>query len=195
MNKGTLFIISGPSGAGKGTLVSSLLECVEDIELSVSATTRAPRPGEVDGAAYHFFSDEQFDSALDKQDFAEWACVYGNRYGTLASEIDRALAAGKDLILEIDVQGEAQVKERYPDAVSIFVQPPSLEELEQRLRERKTETEASIKRRLETAQVELNCKNRYNVVITNDNLDAAIEKLADVVLGCRAKKVIEETRE
>ena len=190
MNKGTLFVISGPSGAGKSTLVLSLMERLTDfgltdVCLSVSATTRLPRPGELDGVAYHFLSEEQFDEGVEEGLFVEWACVHGNRYGTLKYEVDKSLSAGWDLILEIDIQGGFQVKEKYPNAVLVFVEPPSLDELKRRLHVRKTESEESIKRRLETAKLELASKDRYTVSIVNDRLEDATRELAELVKSYR----------
>lgn len=188
MNEGTLFVVSGPSGAGKSTLVLRLLEHLDAIGLSISATTRLPRPGEVDGVAYFFLTDEQFDEALKADKFIEWAHVHGYRYGTFASEVDRILATGKDLILEIDVQGGAQIKERYPNAISIFIEPPSLDELERRIRGRGGSSEESIKQRLENASLELARKERYNIVIVNDDFEASLDKLVETVLFYRNKR-------
>ena len=190
MNKGTLFVISGPSGAGKSTLVLSLMKHLADygltdVCLSVSATTRLPRPGELDGVAYHFFSEEQFDKGIEEGLFVEWAQVHGNRYGTLKYEVEQSLSAGRDLILEIDIQGGFQVKEKNPDAVLVFVEPPSLDELERRLHIRKTESEESIERRLETAKLELASKDRYTVSIVNDKLEDATRELAELVKSYR----------
>ncbi|MCL2757688.1 MAG: guanylate kinase [Coriobacteriia bacterium] len=185
MRKGTLFVISGPSGAGKGTLVSMLTKSLDSIGLSVSATTRSPRPGEVDGVAYFFLSNEQFDEELAQDGFLEWASVHGNRYGTLIREAERTLAEGKDLILEIDVQGQAQIKQRYPDAVSIFIEPPSLSALEQRIRARGADSEESLQKRLEAARMELVAKERYTVLITNDDLETAAQQLIEVVMSYR----------
>ena len=185
MNKGTLFVISGPSGVGKGTLVLHVLERLKTIALSVSATTRPPRPDETDGISYHFLSKEQFEEIIEQGGFLEWAVVYDNRYGTLKEEVERHLNAGQDLILEIDVQGGLQVMQRYPDAVLIFIEPPSLEILEKRLRARETESEESIRKRLEIARLELACKERYTIVITNDDLETAVTQLIDFINSYR----------
>ena len=185
MKKGTLFIVSGPSGAGKGTLVSLVLKHLDAIDLSVSATTRAPRTGETDGVSYRFLSDEQFDKAIADGCFLEWAHIHGARYGTLTNEVERVLASGRDLILEIDVQGGAQVRARCPDAVLIFIEPPSLEELEKRLRARNTDSDLGIKQRLAAAKLELEQKKRYNAVVVNDDLNLALKQLLDVIEGYR----------
>ncbi|MDR3135942.1 MAG: guanylate kinase [Coriobacteriales bacterium] len=183
--KGHLFVISGPSGVGKGTLVEKLLQRQKGIALSVSATTRPPRAGDRDGVTYHFLSDAQFDMLIAADGFLEWAEVHGWRYGTLVSEVERILASGQDLILEIDIQGNDLIKKRLPDAVSIFIAPPSLSELKQRLLQRGTEDEAAVARRLETAKLELQAQNRYNVIIENDDLDAACAALAQTVEAYR----------
>ena len=129
-----LFVISGPSGAGKGTLLSRVRESRPDLGLTVSATTRSPRPGDVDGVTYHFLDDSDFVARVERGEFLEWADVHGHKYGTLRSEVDRRIADGKSVILEIDVQGAFNVRKVYPDAVLIFIEPPSMDELERRLR-------------------------------------------------------------
>ena len=179
--RGQLFVISGPSGVGKGPLVNMLLERVDGIALSISATTRPPRSGDQEGVDYYFLDDEQFDALLANDGFLEWANVHGRRYGTLLAEVERILDLGQDLILEIDTQGNEQVKKRMPQAVSIFVAPPSLAELESRLRLRATEDYAEISRRLQTAKFELQAKDRYNVVIENADLNAAAAELVRVI--------------
>lgn len=176
-----LFVISGPSGAGKGTLVARVREQISNLGLTVSATTRSPRPGEVDGVSYHFLSMEEFMSRVDAGEFVEWAHVHGNCYGTLVSEVDKNLAAGKPLILEIDVQGGLHVKERFPETVLIFIEPPSMEELEERLRGRGTETEETIELRLANARHEMELEQSYDVVVVNDDLDRATQELVDII--------------
>ena len=176
-----LFVVSGPSGAGKGTLVSLVREQRPDLGLTVSATTRQPRPGEVDGVSYHFLSKEEFASRVEAGEFLEWANVHGNCYGTLRSEVDRNLEAGRSVILEIDVQGALNVRKVYPDAVLVFIEPPSAEELERRLRGRGTEDEASIQMRLANATKELGYADSYDVRIVNDDLDRAVAELAHVI--------------
>lgn len=150
-----------------------------DLGLTVSATTRSPRPGEVDGVAYHFLSDEEFTRRVEAGEFLEWAQVHDHRYGTLRSEVDRCLAAGKSVVLEIDVQGGGNVKRIYPDVVRVFIEPPSWDVLVERLRGRGTEDEASFKLRLEDARHELELAPTYDVRIVNDDLDVATRQLAD----------------
>ena len=152
---GNLFVISGPSGAGKGTLVKSLIEQVPDAWLSVSATTRKPREGEVDGKHYHFLSNDQFDDLVRQDGFLEWAQVHSNKYGTPRAQVEQAIAEGKQAILEIDVQGAFQIKEKIPQSILVFIEPPSLEILEERLRGRGTETEDVIAARMSVATMEL----------------------------------------
>lgn len=175
--KGNLFVLSGPSGAGKGTLVSRLLKVVPDAWVSVSATTRAPRAGEVDGISYYFMDQHRFDDLVAQDGFLEWATVHGNSYGTLKSSVLEHIDAGYQVVLEIDVQGAFQVRKAMPQAHLIFIEPPSLEELERRLRGRGTETEEVVCRRMETAKVELARKMEYDVQVVNDDLDRATDEL------------------
>ena len=172
-----LFVISGPSGAGKGTLVTRVRERRSNLGLTVSATTRAPRKGEVDGVNYFFLTREEFDRRVANGEFVEWAEVHGNCYGTLVSEVQSKLASGSSLILEIDVQGALQVKERFPEAVLIFIKPPSLE----RLVGRGTETPETIELRMANAADELALADRYDDVVVNDDLDRATDELVRVL--------------
>ena len=176
-----LFVISGPSGAGKGTLVARVRDRIPNLGLTVSATTRKPRAGEVDGESYHFLSDEEFTRRVDAGEFLEWAQVHDHRYGTLASEVDRNLAAGRSLILEIDVQGALSVRRRFPDAVLIFIEPPSLEVLRERLIGRGSETEASLELRLADARREMDLAGSYDERIVNDDLDRATDELVATI--------------
>lgn len=176
-----LFVVSGPSGAGKGTLVSLVREQHPDLGLTVSATTRQPRPGEVDGVSYHFLSKEEFVSRVEAGEFLEWANVHGNCYGTLRSEVDRNLEAGRSVILEIDVQGALNVRKVYPDAVLVFIEPPSMEVLEQRLRGRGTEDEQSLELRLADAAGEMEKASEYDERIVNDDLQEACAELLRVL--------------
>ena len=176
-----LFVVSGPSGAGKGTLVAQVRTQRPDLGLTVSATTRQPRPGEIDGVSYHFLTVEDFDARVQAGEFLEWANVHGNRYGTLVSEVTRNLEAGHSVILEIDVQGALNVRKVYPEAVLVFIEPPSMEVLEQRLRGRGTEDEASVKLRLADAAQEMELASAYDERIVNDELDAAVARLAAVL--------------
>ena len=166
---------------GKGTLVSLLRERLPRLGLTVSATTRAPRPGEIDGVSYHFMSEEEFDRRVADGEFLEWAWVHDHRYGTLASEVERVVSGGLSVILEIDVQGGLAVRSAIPDAVLVFVEPPSMEELERRLRGRGTEDEASIEVRLANARSEMAHAADYDVRIVNDDLARAVAELEDVI--------------
>lgn len=176
-----LFVISGPSGAGKGTLVAQLRKEHPELGLAISATTRSPRPGEVDGKDYYFLSEGEFKRRVAAGEFVEWAYVHGHMYGTLVKEVERLLAQGKSLILEIDIQGALNVKKVWPDAVLIFIEPPSLEELERRLRERGTEDEQSIELRLKNAKHEMTLADDYDVRIVNDTVDRAVRELSDTI--------------
>ena len=175
--RGNLFVISGPSGAGKGTLVSRLMTAVDDAWLSVSATTRQPRDGETDGVQYYFVTAEEFVRMIEAGELLEWARFSGNYYGTPRASVEKHIAAGEQVILEIEIQGARQVKEQFPEAHLVFIEPPSLEVLEQRLRGRGTETEEAIQRRLETARVELAGVDEYDFRLVNDDLDLASAQL------------------
>ena len=181
MRKGNLFVLSGPSGAGKGTLVKQVLQQVPDAWVSVSATTRQPRPGEVDGKDYYFLDQPHFDKLVSQGGFLEWAHVHGNSYGTLRSRVQERIDRGSQVILELDVQGAFQVKKAMPEALLIFIEPPSLEELERRLRGRGTETEEVICSRMKTAEVELARKMEYDVQVVNDELERATEELVSYI--------------
>lgn len=170
-----LFVISGPSGAGKGTILKRVLEERPELSLTVSVTTREPREGEIDGIAYYFMDEAAFDKLVDEDAFLEWAEVHGHRYGTLKSEVDRLIAEGHSVVLEIDVQGAFNVKAQRPDAVLVFVCPPSMQELERRLRGRKSESEEDIALRLKNAQSEMELGERYDARIINDKLEKAVE--------------------
>lgn len=184
-----LFIISGPSGAGKGTLVSRARELRPDLALSISATTRAPRPIEKEGVHYYFLTERQFDELVEHSGFIEWAYVHGNRYGTLVSEVDRHLDEGNSLILEIDPQGAFQVKDRREDAVLIYIEPPSAEELEKRLRDRGTETEEAIQTRLSNMPAEKQASRYYDAIVINHEVESATKELLNIISeyeeGCR----------
>ncbi len=181
MRHGNLFIISGPSGAGKGTLVEMLPREVPDIWVSVSATTRNPRVGELDGKDYFFKTKEEFMTMIDNEELLEWACYSDNFYGTPYSTIKERVERGFQVILEIDVQGAFLVRKKFPDAYLIFIEPPSLEELECRLRSRGTETEEDIEKRLITAEVELSCKMDYDVSFVNDDLETTLHELSSYI--------------
>ena len=170
-------MVTGPSGVGKGTLIRRLRERLPRFELSVSATTRPPRPGEVDGRDYHFLTLEEFEQRLSRGDFLEHAVYAGNMYGTPRSELDRARAAGKDLVLEIEVQGARQVGEALPEATQVFIAPPNEETLRERLEGRSTDAPEEIERRLARARDELAAASEWQRVIENDDLDRAAEEL------------------
>jgi guanylate kinase len=176
-----VFVITGPSGVGKGTLIRSLFDRVPELRLSVSATTRAPRPGEQDGVAYHFLERAEFDRRVDAGDFVEWAEYSGNRYGTLRSELDRTIAGGQPVVLEIELQGARQVREKMPEAVQVFIAPPSPETLRTRLVGRGTDTPEQVQRRLETAAAELAAQPEFPHVVINDRLDEAVDALVAIV--------------
>ena len=166
---------------GKGTVLSRVREVRPDLGLTVSATTRKPRPGEVDGVAYHFLTDEEFDRELASGNFLEWANVHGHRYGTLRREVTSRIESGQSLVLEIDVQGAFQVKEKMPEAHLVFIDAPSIEVIEQRLRGRGTESEDVIAARMQTALVELSQKEKYDYVLVNDDLDRATDELLSYI--------------
>jgi guanylate kinase len=176
-----VFVITGPSGVGKGTLIRTLLERIPELELSVSATTREPRPGEVDGVAYHFLDDDEFDRRVRSGDFVEHASYSGRRYGTLRSELERRTGAGAPVVLEIEVQGARQIRETMPEAVRIFIAPPNEEALRNRLVGRGTDDPEQVAARLRTAREELAAQGEFPYVVINDRLDDAVEALEEVV--------------
>jgi guanylate kinase len=177
--------VSSPSGAGKTTLCKKLLSEFQDLRFSTSHTTRQARSGEVDGEDYHFVDEITFDKMVKEDRFIEWAFVHGNRYGTARSELSGAASKGADLIFDIDFQGARQVKAKYPEAAAVFVLPPSIEELHRRLRERGTETDASLTRRFKAALEEIDHHQLFDYLITNDNLDAAYDALRAVLVAER----------
>jgi guanylate kinase len=181
MPRGALVIISGPSGAGKGTLVDRLVARVPRMWVSVSATTRAARPGEVDGEDYVFLTPAEFSQRIESGDFLEWAEVHGNRYGTLRSSVEDRLAEGRDVILEIDPQGALQVKDLMPEAVLVFIIAPSMDELERRIRKRGAETDEQVRTRLATAVGELELVGTYDHVVENDDVSRATDELVDII--------------
>ena len=184
--RGMLFVVSAPSGAGKNAILRPILQNDPNLSYSISATTRQPRQGEVDGHDYFFLSQAEFCRRIEQGEFAEWAEVHGHLYGTLRSELTERMASGKDLILELDVLGMRNLKGVFPEAVAIFIAPPSLEELERRLRNRGTEDDATIKLRLKNAEMEMAAINEYDYVVVNDEIEAAISE---------TKKIIAEERQ
>jgi guanylate kinase len=185
----TVFIISAPSGSGKSTLVNRLLNEVAGLTFSVSCTTRAPRGSEVSGQAYDFIDRIEFERRIAADEFLEYADVFGNYYGTHRSALDKAKAEGNDLVLDIDVQGAAQLKERIPDAVTVFVLAPSREILEQRLRARSQDSDEVIRRRLANAVREIRNYSQYDYVLVNKDLELAVESLKGIVRAERVRRV------
>ena len=186
-HRGRLFVVSAPSGTGKTTVVEKLVERTPDITLSRSYTSRPSRPGEHDGVDYHFVPRERFEAMIAAGEFLEWADVFGNLYGTNGPVTERLLASGRDVVLVIDVQGAAQVRETGLAFVSIFVLPPSFAVLEQRLRGRSKDSEAAIQRRLQVARDEVASFAEYDFVVVNDELDTGVDRLRAIVLAERAR--------
>ena len=184
MKKGLLVVVSGPSGAGKGTICQALLERTA-LAYSVSATTRKPRAGEVEGESYYFLSVEAFEEMIEKDELLEWAKVYDNYYGTPLKKVEEKLAAGEDILLEIDTQGAMKVREKFPEGVYIFILPPSLTELERRIRGRDTETEDVLQKRLAAAISEIEAGKCYKYVVTNDEVDGAVESVCAILAAER----------
>lgn len=177
---GRLFVISGPAGVGKGTAVQRLLEMRPDLSVSVSATTRSPRPSEVEGSSYYFLTDEQFDQLIASDGFLEWAKVHSHRYGTPRAQVEHDLTDGS-LILEIDPQGAFNVRDTMPRAVLIFIAPPSIDELRRRLVGRGTESAEELDRRMSDALQEMSVRDRYDEVVVNQDLDQTVEQLAAII--------------
>jgi len=185
--KPKVFVITGPSGVGKGTLIRGLLASVPELELSVSATTRRPRPGEEAGVDYHFLTSEGFEARAAAGDFVEHAEYSGNRYGTLRSELERRLARGAGVVLEIEVQGARQVRAAMPEAVAVFIAPPSKEALRARLVGRGTDSSEEVEARLRTAEGELEAQPEFAHVVVNDRLEQATEELIQIVRDAMAR--------
>ncbi len=178
---GCLFVVSAPSGGGKTTLCRAIRKQFPTLRYSVSTTTRQPRTGEIDGRDYHFLDKKSFEKGIAGRQWAEWAVVHGHYYGTSAEFIDKELSAGHDILLDIDVQGALQILERYPDAVTIFIEPPTLAILRKRLEKRNTDTPAEIERRMAAAENEMTKKDRYRHVIVNDELSRAVQSMAAII--------------
>jgi guanylate kinase len=185
--RGTLFVVSAPSGAGKTTLCHELRQRLPGLAYSVSFTTRAPRAGEVDGRDFHFVTDDDFHRLHGEGAFAEWASVHGHLYATSARAVEGALAAGHDVLLDIDTQGAAQLRARYAEAVLVFVVAPSMAELEQRLRERRSDADVEIARRLGRAREEIALWRQYHYLIVNRDVKEAVEQLEAIVLAERTR--------
>lgn len=186
MNKrGLLIVYSGPSGAGKGTLLAPLVAPDGPLVLSVSATTRVPRAGEVDGVHYHFVSRDEFESMISRGEMLEYACYNKDLYGTPRKFVEEKLAAGQDVVLEIEVQGAKQIQKMCPDALMIFVMPPSFEELRRRLRGRGTENESQLRNRLQTALTEIEDAMNYDFIVVNEDVACARKQLMDTIAAGR----------
>lgn len=188
--QGILIVLSGPSGTGKGTICRELLRSCPDLYYSVSATTRTPRPGEVDGVNYYFLSQEQFRSMIQGDDLLEWAEVYGNYYGTPRQRMLDMLDTGKNVVLEIDTQGAMQVKQKYEQGVFIYIVPPSLGELAERIHKRGTESMESIHKRMACVKDELACAGNYHYIVVNDQVETAVDKIAAIITAekCRYQR-------
>lgn len=183
MKRGRLFILSGPSGVGKGTVRARLFEKIPGLVYSISCTTRSPREGEIDGVHYRFIDDAAFDSFVREGRFLEWARVHENRYGTLRADVENQLSEGRSVVLEIDVQGALQVKRKMPESVMIFIMPPSLRELEERLSGRGTEETEMVRIRLRNAESELALSGQYDYAVVNDQVERAANELAEIFMN------------
>jgi len=181
-SKGQLLVVSGPSGAGKGTICKALID-KNPIWISTSCTTRKPRAGEVEGLNYFFTEREDFLKRIDKDDFLEYAEVYGNFYGTPKSEVLKMLDEGKDVILEIDIQGALKIKSAYPEGIFIFIMPPSMEELRNRITNRGSETPESLKTRMEAAYDEISFASKYDYAVVNDEVEYAVKKIESIIIA------------
>lgn len=189
MESGLLVVISGPSGSGKGTICKRLIEVMDNIKVSVSATTRKPRVGEVEGINYFFIDEEKFIQKINNDEFLEYASVYGNYYGTPKKEVLNELENGKDIILEIDIQGALNVKKNYPKGVFIFILPPSIKELKNRIEGRGTDSNEVILRRMECVYEELNYAFQYDYVVLNDEVESAVEKIKEIISAEKNKAI------
>ena len=186
-SRGTVFVISAPSGAGKSTLCHKLLKKVPGLGMSVSYTTRSPRKGEVNDVHYTFISKRKFKGMIDREEFAEWAMVHGNLYGTSIKRLKKMNKEGYDIILDIDINGAAQLRKRYDNAVYIFILPPSLQALKKRLVGRETETAERITKRLDNAKAEISCYSKYDYIVINDKIDTAYKELESIITATKMK--------
>jgi guanylate kinase len=189
--RGTLVVVSAPSGAGKTTLCHEVRSVVPDLYYSVSYTTRAPRPGEIDGTDFHFVDEARFVAMRGRDEFAEWATVHGHLYGTPARALEGALGRGLDVLLDIDTHGARQLRQRYPEAVSVFIMAPSMAELEERLRDRKSDALGDIERRLSRAREEIAAWRQYDYLIINRDVKDAVDELATIIQAerCRTSRL------
>ena len=192
MSQGLLIVLSGPSGVGKGTVCSALRNTAPELVYSVSATTRSPREGEKEGINYFYKTHDQFRSMIEHEELLEWAEYVGNYYGTPRSFVEETLKSGKDIILEIEVQGALQVKERFPEGVFIFLLPPSIEELQNRIVTRGTESEETIRSRMAVAVEELKLLEKYDYAVVNDQIDCACSRIRSIITAehCRRDRVL-----
>jgi guanylate kinase len=179
--KGRLFVISGPSGAGKSTVINAVLKDRPELHYSISFTTRPPRGSEKDGVEYHFVTESVFRRMVDRNEFAEWAEVHGHLYGTSARRIEEITASGQDVVLDIDVEGARKLFSKYPDAVSVFIAPPDMEELEKRLTERATDRDEVVKRRLKNARTEMAHAKRYTHILVNEDLGRTVSEVEAIM--------------
>lgn len=193
MAKGKLIVLTGPSGVGKGTLLRSLLRRHPELYLSTSVTTRKPRSGEVDGREYYFATRLEFERMVANNQLLEWAEFAGNYYGTPRQPVEDQIRQGKWVVLEIELQGARQIRDTFPDALRIFILPPSMLELEHRLRHRASESEDAILRRLERAKTEVNAANEFDIRVVNDDLDQALDRIETALFVPREPLVIQET--
>jgi len=192
MNRGMLIVVSSPSGGGKGTLIDRVLKTVPNVSYSVSFTTRAPRPAEADGREYFFIDRATFEQMIERGEFLEWADVYGHLYGTSGKQVERERAAGHDIILEIDVQGAESIRNKIPDAESIFILPPSFELLRERLLARGTDSADALEKRMRGAPPEVEQYRHFQYVILNDDINRASQQLASVIYAERARRERQE---
>lgn len=189
--EGLLIVISGPSGAGKGTVCKALLNQVENLNISISMTTRKPRIGEIDGINYYFTGEDKFKKMIDQNELLEYAKVYDNYYGTPKKKVIEKLKQGEDIILEIDIQGALKVKSQFPEGVFIFIMPPSMKELKNRIEKRGTETEQEVTKRFQASYEEINYVSKYNYIVINDEIEKAVEKVKAIIIAekCRVDRL------